>query len=49
MLRIIGGFEYAHQGSVLFEGKDITAVPPYKRRVNTVFQKYALFHPPERA
>ena len=42
-LRIIGGFEYPTTGTVLFEGKDITAVPPYKRRVNTVFQKYALF------
>ena len=43
MLRIIGGFEYPSEGSVLFEGEDITNVPPYKRRVNTVFQKYALF------
>src|SRR5699024_5135793 len=43
MLRIIGGFEYPTQGQVLFEGKDLTAVPPYKRRINTVFQKYALF------
>ena len=42
-LRIIGGFEYPTTGRVLFEGKDITALPPYKRRVNTVFQKYALF------
>ena len=43
MLRIIGGFEYPDEGQVLFEGRDIAAVPPYKRRVNTVFQKYALF------
>ncbi|MBR3504324.1 MAG: ABC transporter ATP-binding protein [Clostridia bacterium] len=43
MLRIIGGFEYADEGQVLFEGKDIANVPPYKRRINTVFQKYALF------
>ncbi len=43
MLRIIGGFETADKGSVIFDGKDITGVPPYKRRVNTVFQKYALF------
>lgn len=43
MLRIIGGFEFPTEGRVLFEGKDITDVPPYKRRVNTVFQKYALF------
>ena len=42
-LRIIGGFEYATTGQLLFEGKDIAAVPPYRRRVNTVFQKYALF------
>lgn len=42
-LRIIGGFEQPTSGRVLFEGTDISAVPPYKRRVNTVFQKYALF------
>lgn len=42
-LRIIGGFEYPTTGTVYFEGKDITSLPPYKRRVNTVFQKYALF------
>ncbi|MBQ9195789.1 MAG: ABC transporter ATP-binding protein [Clostridia bacterium] len=42
-LRIIGGFEYPTTGRVMFEGKDITDMPPYKRRVNTVFQKYALF------
>ena len=43
MLRIIGGFEFPTEGKVLFEGQDITDVPPYRRRVNTVFQKYALF------
>ena len=43
MLRIIAGFETPSQGQVLFEGKDIGSVPPHKRRVNTVFQKYALF------
>ena len=43
MLRIIGGFEFPTEGKVLFEGKDITDEPPYRRRVNTVFQKYALF------
>ena len=43
MLRIIGGFEMPTEGSVIFEDKDITDVPPYRRRVNTVFQKYALF------
>lgn len=42
-LRIIGGFEYPTSGTVLFEGKDIINLPPYKRKVNTVFQKYALF------
>ncbi|MBQ8537318.1 MAG: ABC transporter ATP-binding protein [Clostridia bacterium] len=42
-LRLIGGFEYPSTGRVLFEGQDITDLPPYKRRVNTVFQKYALF------
>lgn len=42
-LRIIAGFEYPSDGKVLFEGKDITDVPPYKRKVNTIFQKYALF------
>jgi spermidine/putrescine transport system ATP-binding protein len=42
-LRLIGGFEMPTSGSVLFEGLNINGVPPYKRRVNTVFQKYALF------
>ncbi len=42
-LRIIGGFESPTSGQVMFEGKDIVGLPPYKRRVNTVFQKYALF------
>ena len=42
-LRIIGGFENPTDGVVLFEGKDITNLPPYKRKVNTIFQKYALF------
>jgi len=42
-LRLIGGFETPTSGKVLFEGVDITDVPPYKRKVNTVFQKYALF------
>ena len=42
-LRIIGGFETPDHGRVVFDGQDITALPPYKRRVNTVFQKYALF------
>lgn len=42
-LRIIGGFETPTSGELLFEGKEISALPPYKRQVNTVFQKYALF------
>ncbi len=42
-LRIIGGFTDPSRGEVLFEEKDITKVPPYKRKINTVFQKYALF------
>lgn len=42
-LRIIGGFEYPTSGTLLFEGKNIVALPPYKRKVNTIFQKYALF------
>ena len=42
-LRIIGGFLYPDSGSVFFDGKNITNVPPYKRHLNTVFQKYALF------
>ncbi len=43
LLRIIGGFDMPSSGEVLFEGKDMTGIPPYKRRINTVFQKYALF------
>ncbi|MCR4669065.1 MAG: ABC transporter ATP-binding protein [Clostridia bacterium] len=42
-LRIVGGFETPDEGRVYFEGKDITDVPPNKRHINTVFQKYALF------
>ena len=42
-LRVIGGFETPDEGTVCFEGKDITDVPAYKRQINTVFQKYALF------
>ena len=43
ILRIIGGFEEPSNGKVLFNGMDIAKLPPYKREVNTVFQKYALF------
>ena len=42
-LRIIGGFETPDAGSVIFDGKDITSLPPNERNLNTVFQKYALF------
>ena len=42
-MRIIGGFLTPTSGTVTFDGKDITNVPPYKRQVNTVFQRYALF------
>ena len=42
-LRIIGGFEQPDSGHVYFSGEDITSLPPYKRQLNTVFQKYALF------
>ena len=42
-LRLIAGFLEPNSGKVLLKGQDITGVPPYKRPVNTVFQKYALF------
>lgn len=42
-LRIIGGFQQMKSGSLFFNGKNITKLPPHKRQVNTVFQKYALF------
>ena len=42
-LRIIGGFERADAGKVIFDGQDISDLPPNKRQLNTVFQKYALF------
>lgn len=42
-LRIIGGFEEPDAGDVLFEGNIINGVPSYKRQVNTIFQRYALF------
>ena len=43
LLRILGGFLNPTEGSVLFDNKEIINVPPYKREINTVFQKYALF------
>ena len=42
-LRLLGGFETPDAGQIFFDGKDITALPPNQRKLNTVFQKYALF------
>ncbi len=42
-LRIIAGFDEPDTGEILFDGIEISTLPPYKREVNTVFQKYALF------
>ena len=42
-LRIIGGFVEPSAGDIFFDGKKINGMPPYKRNVNTVFQRYALF------
>ncbi len=42
-LRMIAGFEMPTSGKIIFNGEDITDTPPYLRKVNTVFQKYALF------
>ena len=43
LLRILGGFLEQDEGEVIFDGKEISKVPAYKRPINTVFQKYALF------
>ena len=43
MLRLIAGFIMPDEGSIEMDGVDIATVPPYQRRINTVFQKYALF------
>ena len=43
LLRILGGFLTPDEGQVLFDGEEISQLPPYKREINTVFQKYALF------
>ena len=43
MLRLIAGFIMPTTGQILMNGTDIAKVPPYKREINTVFQKYALF------
>ncbi len=42
-LRMLGGFETPDSGQIFFDGKDITHLPPNERKLNTVFQKYALF------
>ena len=42
-LRMIAGFEIPTSGKILLNGQDIAQLPPYKRPVNTVFQRYALF------
>ena len=42
-LRIIAGFLEADSGQVIFEGRDINSLPPHKRQVNTIFQRYQLF------
>ena len=43
LLRILGGFLKQNEGQVIFDDVEISDVPPYKRELNTVFQKYALF------
>jgi spermidine/putrescine transport system ATP-binding protein len=43
ILRMLAGFEDATEGEILFEGKSLKDIPPHKRAINTVFQKYALF------
>ena len=42
-LRMIAGFETPTDGKILLNGEDITKIPPHKRPINTVFQRYALF------
>jgi putative spermidine/putrescine transport system ATP-binding protein len=42
-LRLVAGFDSPDRGQVLLDGQDVSAVPPYERNVNTVFQDYALF------
>ncbi|PID72784.1 MAG: putrescine/spermidine ABC transporter ATP-binding protein, partial [Desulfobacterales bacterium] len=43
LLRIISGFDSPDSGSILLDGEDLLSLPPEKRKVNTVFQSYALF------
>src|SRR6476661_10082361 len=42
-LRLIAGFERPTEGKILLDGNDMAATPPHRRKVNTVFQSYALF------
>ena len=43
LLRILGGFIDADEGKIIFKGEEVNHIPPYRRELNTVFQKYALF------
>ena len=43
LLRMLGGFETPTSGKIVIDGEDMTGVPPYERRVNMMFQSYALF------
>jgi spermidine/putrescine ABC transporter ATP-binding subunit len=43
LLRLVAGFELPQDGQILIDGRDASALPPYRRNVNTVFQHYALF------
>lgn len=43
LLRLIAGFSMPTSGTITMDGKDLISVPPYKRKINTVFQKYGLF------
>src|SRR5271157_4782242 len=43
LLRLVAGFELPQDGQILINGRDASALPPYRRNVNTVFQHYALF------
>ncbi len=43
ILKLIAGFEYADNGQIKYQGKDLQAIPANERQVNTVFQDYALF------
>jgi spermidine/putrescine transport system ATP-binding protein len=43
LLRILGGFIEQTEGNIYFDGIEISSIPPYKREINTIFQRYALF------